>query len=72
MSALIDILRFCPAYRLKKCPPPPDVENAELFYEDEDFQIGNIPLSISDNQQASNSLTLITGVKNIEVNERAN
>ncbi|CAG05694.1 unnamed protein product [Tetraodon nigroviridis] len=30
------------AYCLKKCPPPPDVENAELFYEDEDFQIGDI------------------------------
>lgn len=63
---------FCPAYRLKKCPPPPDVENAELFYEDEDFQIGNIPLSISDNQQASNSLTLMTGVKDIEMDDRAN
>lgn len=29
------------AYRLKKCPSPPDVENAEVSYEDEDFQIGN-------------------------------
>lgn len=36
-----DILRLSPAYRLKKCPPPPVVENAELIYEDEDFQIGN-------------------------------
>lgn len=39
-----DILHFCPAYRLKKCPAPPVVENAELFYEDKDFQIGNVPL----------------------------
>uniref|UniRef100_A0A8D3BTG4 CUB and sushi domain-containing protein 1-like n=1 Tax=Scophthalmus maximus TaxID=52904 RepID=A0A8D3BTG4_SCOMX len=30
------------AYRLKKCPSPPVVENAELIYEDEDFQIGDI------------------------------
>ncbi|KAM7406247.1 hypothetical protein PAMP_000635 [Pampus punctatissimus] len=30
------------AYRLKKCPPPPIVENAEIIYEDEDFQIGDI------------------------------
>uniref|UniRef100_A0A669CRE9 CUB and Sushi multiple domains 1 n=1 Tax=Oreochromis niloticus TaxID=8128 RepID=A0A669CRE9_ORENI len=30
------------AYRLKKCPPPPVVENAEMIYEDEDFQIGDI------------------------------
>ncbi|XP_070827197.1 CUB and sushi domain-containing protein 1a isoform X2 [Chaetodon trifascialis] len=30
------------AYRLKKCPPPPAVENAEVIYEDEDFQIGDI------------------------------
>lgn len=72
VSALINVLFFCPAYRLKKCPPPPDVENAELFYEDEDFQIGNILLSISNNQQAINSLTLMTEVKNIEINERAN
>lgn len=28
------------AYRLKKCPPPPAVENAEVIYEDEDFKIG--------------------------------
>lgn len=28
------------AYRLKKCPPPPAVENAEVIYEDEDFHIG--------------------------------
>lgn len=48
MSALIDHLHFCPAYRLKKCPSPSFVENAELFYEDKDFQIGNIPLN--DNQ----------------------
>lgn len=32
---------FSLAYRLKKCPPPPVVENAEMIYEDEDFQIGN-------------------------------
>uniref|UniRef100_A0AAQ4S5S2 CUB and Sushi multiple domains 1 n=1 Tax=Gasterosteus aculeatus aculeatus TaxID=481459 RepID=A0AAQ4S5S2_GASAC len=30
------------AYRLKKCPPPPVVENAEVIYEDQDFQIGDI------------------------------
>uniref|UniRef100_A0AAQ5ZUN7 CUB and Sushi multiple domains 1 n=1 Tax=Amphiprion ocellaris TaxID=80972 RepID=A0AAQ5ZUN7_AMPOC len=30
------------AYRLKKCSPPPVVENAEVIYEDEDFQIGDI------------------------------
>ncbi|XP_023188305.1 CUB and sushi domain-containing protein 1 isoform X4 [Xiphophorus maculatus] len=30
------------AYRLKKCPPPPIVENAEMIYEDEDFHIGDI------------------------------
>uniref|UniRef100_A0A3B4YUQ9 CUB and Sushi multiple domains 1 n=1 Tax=Seriola lalandi dorsalis TaxID=1841481 RepID=A0A3B4YUQ9_SERLL len=30
------------AYRLKKCPPPPVVENAEVIFEDEDFQIGDI------------------------------
>uniref|UniRef100_A0A3Q2QXN5 CUB and Sushi multiple domains 1 n=1 Tax=Fundulus heteroclitus TaxID=8078 RepID=A0A3Q2QXN5_FUNHE len=30
------------AYRLKKCPPPPIVENAEVIYEDEDFHIGDI------------------------------
>ncbi|XP_068442403.1 CUB and sushi domain-containing protein 1a isoform X2 [Clinocottus analis] len=30
------------AYRLKKCPAPPIVENAEVIYEDEDFQIGDI------------------------------
>uniref|UniRef100_A0A3P8W7T0 CUB and Sushi multiple domains 1 n=1 Tax=Cynoglossus semilaevis TaxID=244447 RepID=A0A3P8W7T0_CYNSE len=30
------------AYRLKKCSPPPTVENAEVIYEDEDFQIGDI------------------------------
>ncbi|XP_027870781.1 CUB and sushi domain-containing protein 1 isoform X4 [Xiphophorus couchianus] len=30
------------AYRLKKCPPPPTVENAEMIYEDEDFHIGDI------------------------------
>lgn len=34
-------LFFSSAYRLKKCPPPPVVENAEMIYEDEDFQIGN-------------------------------
>uniref|UniRef100_A0A8C5D222 CUB and Sushi multiple domains 1 n=1 Tax=Gouania willdenowi TaxID=441366 RepID=A0A8C5D222_GOUWI len=30
------------AYRLKKCPPPPVVDNAEVIYEDEDFLIGDI------------------------------
>ncbi|KAM7014934.1 CUB and sushi domain-containing protein 1-like [Tautogolabrus adspersus] len=30
------------SYRLKKCPPPPVVENAEVIHEDEDFQIGDI------------------------------
>ncbi|XP_054625925.1 CUB and sushi domain-containing protein 1-like isoform X1 [Dunckerocampus dactyliophorus] len=30
------------AYRLKKCPAPPVVENAEIIYEDEDFLIGDI------------------------------
>nr|XP_043886771.1 CUB and sushi domain-containing protein 1-like [Solea senegalensis] len=30
------------AYRLKKCPPPPVVDNAEVISEDEDFQIGDI------------------------------
>uniref|UniRef100_A0A3Q2ECB7 CUB and Sushi multiple domains 1 n=1 Tax=Cyprinodon variegatus TaxID=28743 RepID=A0A3Q2ECB7_CYPVA len=30
------------AYRLKKCPPPPIVENADIIYEDEDFHIGDI------------------------------
>ena len=43
-----DILNRCsspffvpfPAYRLKKCPVPPGVENAEMIYEDENFQIG--------------------------------
>ncbi|XP_030270316.1 CUB and sushi domain-containing protein 1-like isoform X1 [Sparus aurata] len=30
------------AYRLKKCPPPPAVENAEVIFEDEDFKIGDI------------------------------
>ena len=29
-----------PAYRLKKCPVPPGVENAEMIYEDDNFQIG--------------------------------
>lgn len=48
MSPLIDHLLFYPAYRLKKCPTPSFVENAELFYEDKDFQIGNIALN--DNQ----------------------
>lgn len=40
-GALLIFLPFSPAYRLKKCPPPPVVENAEVIYEDEDFQIGN-------------------------------
>uniref|UniRef100_A0A7N8WY87 CUB and Sushi multiple domains 1 n=1 Tax=Mastacembelus armatus TaxID=205130 RepID=A0A7N8WY87_9TELE len=30
------------AYRLKKCLPPHVVENAEVIYEDENFQIGDI------------------------------
>uniref|UniRef100_A0A672FLN5 CUB and Sushi multiple domains 1 n=1 Tax=Salarias fasciatus TaxID=181472 RepID=A0A672FLN5_SALFA len=30
------------AYRLKKCSTPPVVDNAEVIYEDEDFQIGDI------------------------------
>lgn len=34
---------FPPAYRLKKCPLPPIVENAEMIYEDEDFHIGSSP-----------------------------
>lgn len=38
-----NFLNPSPAYRLKKCPPPPAVENAEIIYEDEDFQIGNNP-----------------------------
>lgn len=39
MATLIRVVPF-PAYRLKKCPPPPGVENAEMIYEDDDFQIG--------------------------------
>uniref|UniRef100_A0A8C5A417 CUB and Sushi multiple domains 1 n=1 Tax=Gadus morhua TaxID=8049 RepID=A0A8C5A417_GADMO len=30
------------AYRLKKCPVPPGVENAEMIYEDDNFQIGDV------------------------------
>uniref|UniRef100_A0A6Q2YHZ2 CUB and Sushi multiple domains 1 n=1 Tax=Esox lucius TaxID=8010 RepID=A0A6Q2YHZ2_ESOLU len=30
------------AYRLKKCPPPPTVEDAEIVYEDQDYEIGDI------------------------------
>ncbi|XP_037549410.1 CUB and sushi domain-containing protein 1 [Nematolebias whitei] len=30
------------AYRLKRCPHPPVVENAELIHEDEDFLIGDV------------------------------
>ncbi|XP_066534535.1 CUB and sushi domain-containing protein 1a [Hoplias malabaricus] len=30
------------AYRLKKCPPPPTVEDAEILYEDEDYEIGDV------------------------------
>ncbi|XP_049337518.1 CUB and sushi domain-containing protein 1 isoform X2 [Astyanax mexicanus] len=30
------------AYRLKKCPPPPSVEEAEILYEDEDYEIGDV------------------------------
>lgn len=43
-ASKLGCLRFFPlslAYRLKKCPPPPVVENAEVIFEDEDFQIGN-------------------------------
>ncbi|KAM4592287.1 CUB and sushi domain-containing protein 1-like [Odontesthes bonariensis] len=29
------------AYRLRKCSPPPAVENAEIIYEDENFHIGD-------------------------------
>lgn len=28
------------AYRLKKCPPPPMVEQAEILLEDQDYEIG--------------------------------
>ncbi|CAB1338540.1 unnamed protein product [Coregonus sp. 'balchen'] len=30
------------AYRLKKCPPPPTVEEAEIVYEDQDYEIGDV------------------------------
>ncbi|XP_046885306.1 CUB and sushi domain-containing protein 1-like [Hypomesus transpacificus] len=30
------------AYRLKKCPPPPLVEQSEMMYEDDDYEIGDI------------------------------
>ncbi|MBN3320802.1 CSMD1 protein, partial [Atractosteus spatula] len=30
------------AYRLKKCPAPPSVEEAEFFSEDQDYEIGDI------------------------------
>uniref|UniRef100_A0A671PZU1 CUB and sushi domain-containing protein 1-like n=1 Tax=Sinocyclocheilus anshuiensis TaxID=1608454 RepID=A0A671PZU1_9TELE len=30
------------AYRLKKCPPPPTVEQAEILFEDQDYEIGDI------------------------------
>ncbi|XP_073776667.1 CUB and sushi domain-containing protein 1 [Danio rerio] len=30
------------AYRLKKCPPPPVVEQAEILFEDQDYEIGDI------------------------------
>ncbi|XP_041921873.1 CUB and sushi domain-containing protein 1-like [Alosa sapidissima] len=30
------------AYRLKKCPSPPTVEHADIFYEDQDYEIGDI------------------------------
>ncbi|KAA0717588.1 CUB and sushi domain-containing protein 1 [Triplophysa tibetana] len=30
------------AYRLKKCPPPPSVEQAEILFEDQDYEIGDI------------------------------
>ncbi|KAG7257649.1 hypothetical protein CRUP_024968, partial [Coryphaenoides rupestris] len=33
---------YSTTYRLKKCPPPPGVENAEMIYEDDDFQIGDV------------------------------
>lgn len=39
-SAFSIFLHLFPAYRLKKCPPPPAVENAEVIFEDEDFKIG--------------------------------
>lgn len=41
LSLKVIFLHLSPAYRLKKCPPPPAVENAEVIYEDEDFRIGN-------------------------------
>ncbi len=28
------------AYRLKKCPHPPTVEQAEILFEDQDYEIG--------------------------------
>lgn len=36
------LLLFPPslAYRLKKCPPPPTVEQAEILFEDQDYEIG--------------------------------
>lgn len=37
---MLNSFSLSPAYRLKKCPPPPAVENAEAIYEDEDFHIG--------------------------------
>uniref|UniRef100_A0A9J7XDS2 CUB and Sushi multiple domains 1 n=1 Tax=Cyprinus carpio carpio TaxID=630221 RepID=A0A9J7XDS2_CYPCA len=30
------------AYRLKKCPPPPTAEQAEILFEDQDYEIGDI------------------------------
>ncbi|KAL2083424.1 hypothetical protein ACEWY4_021197 [Coilia grayii] len=30
------------AYRLKKCPSPPTVEHADIFYEDQDYEIGDV------------------------------
>lgn len=31
---------FFPAYPLKKCSPPPAVDEAEILYEDGDYEIG--------------------------------
>lgn len=39
-SERFSLFDFFLAYRLKKCPPPPTVEEAEILYEDEDYEIG--------------------------------
>lgn len=31
---------FSLGYGLKKCPPPPMVEQAEILFEDQDYEIG--------------------------------